>query len=91
MKVYEIFSNNKKTIPSQMFQHNRKYLPILSGFLTIPFAEINEKFEAYYDEESGNSRIDYYDGMDKTYQLSNNGEFGKMLKIVPMTDGLFKI
>ena len=74
-----------------MFQHNRKYLPILSGFLTIPFAEINEKFEAYYDEESGNSRIDYYDGMDKTYQLSNNGEFGKMLKIVPMTDGLFKI
>ena len=58
----------------------------VSGYLTIPFAEINEKFDAYYDEESGNSRIDYYDGMDKTYQLSKNGDFGKMLKIVPMTD-----
>ena len=58
----------------------------VSGYLTIPFAEINEKFDAYYDEESGSSRIDYYDGMDKTYQLSKNGDFGKMLKIVPMTD-----
>ena len=27
-----------------------------------------------------------YDGMDKTFQLTKNGEFGKMLKIVPMTD-----
>ena len=49
----------------------------VSGYLTIPFAEINEKFDAYYDEESGSSRIDYYDGMDKTYQLSKNGDFGK--------------
>ena len=58
----------------------------VSGYLTIPFAEINEKFDAYFDEGSGNSRIDYYDGMDKTFQLTKNGEFGKMLKIVPMTD-----
>ena len=58
----------------------------VSGYLTIPFAEINEKFDAYYDEESGNSRIDYYDGMDKTFQLTKNGDFGEMLKIVPMTD-----
>jgi len=58
----------------------------VSGYLTIPFAEINEKFDAYYDEQSGNSRIDYYDGMDKTFQLTKNGDFGKMLKIVPMTD-----
>ena len=45
-----------------------------------------ESFQSYYDEESGNSRIDYYKGMDKTYQLSHNGQFGKSLKIVPMSD-----
>lgn len=58
----------------------------VSGFLTIPFAEIMERFDAYYDEEGGSSRIDYYEGMDKTYQLTKNGPYGKMLKIVPMTD-----
>ncbi len=58
----------------------------VSGVLMIPFAEIAEKFQAYYDLESGNSRIDYYDGMDKTFQLTKSGPYGKMLKIVPMTD-----
>ena len=41
-----------------------------------------EKFEAYYDEDAGKSRIDYYDGLDKTFQLANEN---KMVKIVPMT------
>ena len=58
----------------------------VSGYLTIPFAEIMEKFDAFYDEESGNSRIDYYNGMDKTFQLTKDGKYGRMLKIVPMTD-----
>ena len=58
----------------------------VKGFLTIPFAEIMEEFEAYFDEESGNSRIDYYNGMDKTFQLTKDGAYGRMLKIVPITD-----
>jgi len=54
----------------------------VSGYLILPFAEIMEKFEAYYDEDAGKSRIDYYDGLDKTFQLANEN---KMVKIVPMT------
>lgn len=58
----------------------------VQGALFIPFAEIHEPFQAYIDTDNGNSRIDYYDGMDKTYQLKNQGSYGLMLKIVPMTD-----
>lgn len=59
----------------------------VKGVLTIPFAEIQEPFTAYYDAEVGKSRIDYYNGMDKTYQLpSEGGPYGTMLKIIPMTD-----
>lgn len=54
----------------------------VSGFLILPYAEIMEKFDAYYDEDAGKSRIDYYDGLDKTFQLANEN---KMVKIVPMT------
>ena len=44
-----------------------------------------EKFDAFYDAQADKSRIDYYNGMDKTLQLAQDGPFGKMLKIVPMT------
>ena len=53
----------------------------VEGVLTIPFAEIMEPFQAYIDFDDGNSRIDYYNGMDKTYQLSNLGSYGSMLKV----------
>ena len=39
----------------------------VSGHLYIPFAEIREKFDAYYDEPSGNSRIDYYVSRDLSF------------------------
>ena len=53
----------------------------VEGVLKIPFAEIMEPFQAYIDFDDGNSRIDYYNGMDKTYQLSNLGSYGSMLKV----------
>ena len=53
----------------------------VKGFLILPFAEIMEPFHGYIDYESGNSRIDYYNGMDKTYQLSHKGKFGSLLKV----------
>ena len=53
----------------------------VKGFLILPYAEIMEPFHGYIDYESGNSRIDYYNGMDKTYQLSHNGKFGSLLKV----------
>uniref|UniRef100_A0A8D8U3N5 Counting factor associated protein D n=1 Tax=Cacopsylla melanoneura TaxID=428564 RepID=A0A8D8U3N5_9HEMI len=58
---------------------------IVKGSLYIPFAEIKEPFYAWYDVSEGKSRIDYYGGMVKTYQLSKNGTHGLSLKIAPMT------
>ncbi|XP_078043578.1 C1 family peptidase 26-29-p isoform X2 [Augochlora pura] len=57
----------------------------VKGTLYIPYAEIREPFYAWYDGSSGSSRIDYYGGMVKTFQLSNKGSYGKSLKIAPIT------
>jgi len=65
-----------------------KWDPIHSvrGKLYIPYAEIEEPFEAWYDKNSGRSRIDYYGGMVKTYQFSKEYDFGTSLKIAPITN-----
>jgi len=55
------------------------------GTLYIPYAEIEETFSAWVDQKKGLSRIDFYGGVSKTYQLGNQGEFGSMRKVVPMT------
>ncbi|KAL1115154.1 hypothetical protein AAG570_007185, partial [Ranatra chinensis] len=57
----------------------------VSGTLYIPYAELEEPFFAWYDGSSGSSRIDYYGGMMKTFQLSSLGEFGSSIKIAPVT------
>uniref|UniRef100_A0A2M4AIZ6 Putative cathepsin l n=1 Tax=Anopheles triannulatus TaxID=58253 RepID=A0A2M4AIZ6_9DIPT len=57
----------------------------VSGVLNIPYAEINEPFYAWYDKANGRSRIDYYGGMVKTYQLAKQGSFGVSLKLAPVT------
>lgn len=55
------------------------------GTLYIPYAEIAEPFYAWYDQPTGQSRIDYYGGMVKTYQLRHVGQFGASLKLAPVT------
>lgn len=57
----------------------------VKGTLYIPYAEIREPFLAYYDLTVGSSRIDYYGGMVKTYQISKYGNFGTSLKVAPVT------
>lgn len=57
----------------------------VKGVLNIPYAEIEEPFEAWFDKHTGRSRIDYYDGTVKTYQLSHDGAYGTALKIAPVT------
>lgn len=57
----------------------------VKGTLFIPYAEIAEPFYAWYDGASGRSRIDYYGGMVKTYQLSPYGLYGTSLKLAPVT------
>ncbi|XP_043278575.1 digestive cysteine proteinase 1 isoform X2 [Venturia canescens] len=59
---------------------------IARGTLYIPYAEIREPFFAWYDKNEGRSRIDYYGGMVKTYQLAHDGPHGSSIKIVPMTN-----
>lgn len=41
------------------------------GTLYIPYAEIREPFYAWYDAQSGNSRIDYYGGDYTNQQFCN--------------------
>ncbi|XP_011499538.1 PREDICTED: digestive cysteine proteinase 1 [Ceratosolen solmsi marchali] len=55
------------------------------GTLYIPYAEIREPFYAWFDDQTGNSRIDYYGGMVKTYQLSSEGPYGTSIKVAPVT------
>jgi len=65
----------------------------VKGTINIPYAEIVEPFYAWYDKPSGRSRIDYYGGMVKTYQLNHYGDYGSSLKIAPVTtdDSLNKV
>lgn len=57
----------------------------VKGTLYIPYAEIEEPFYAWCDKLSRRSRIDYYGGMVKTYQLANDGKYGTSLKLAPVT------
>jgi C1A family cysteine protease len=57
----------------------------VKGTLYIPYADIKEPFYAWYNGKAGSSRIDYYGGMVKTYQLSRMGSYGSSLKIAPVT------
>lgn len=53
------------------------------GTIFVPYAEIQEPFESWYDEPNGRSRIDYFDGMTKTLQFVDMGEYGSKIKLVP--------
>lgn len=57
----------------------------VKGTLYIPYAEIREPFYAWYDGNSGSSRIDYYGGMVATLQLAHKGSYGVSIKIAPIT------
>ncbi|KAG5671826.1 hypothetical protein PVAND_002001 [Polypedilum vanderplanki] len=61
----------------------------VKGYLFIPYAEIEEPFSAWYDEPTGRSRIDYYGGTVKTYQLKHEGQYGTSLKFAPITTNDF--
>lgn len=58
---------------------------IVKGSLMIPYAELFEPFAAWYDAPAGSSRIDYYGGMVKTYQLQSKGQYGSLFKLAPVT------
>lgn len=62
----------------------------VKGVLYIPYAEIEEPFYGWYDKQAGRSRIDYYGGMVKTYQLSGMYSHGTSLKFAPISTNEYK-
>jgi hypothetical protein len=62
----------------------------VEGMVSIPFAEIQEPFLAYADMANKKSRVDYYGGMDKTFQRADMGQYGTMFKLVPETSETIK-
>ena len=53
----------------------------VQGVLSIPFAEIEEPFNAWANMPEMKSRIDYYGGMVKTFQRGDIKEFGTTAKV----------
>ena len=51
------------------------------GRLYIPFAEIEEPFSAWVDLDQDKSRIDYYQGMVKTFQRGDLRSHGTSVKV----------
>lgn len=45
----------------------------VKGVIQLPYAKIEEPFQAWVDLKNGKSRIDYYDGTDKTFQMGPKG------------------
>ncbi|XP_076127252.1 digestive cysteine proteinase 2 isoform X2 [Alosa pseudoharengus] len=57
----------------------------VKGVISLPYAEIKEPFEAWYDLKGGRSRVDYYHGQVSTYQLSAQKPAGVAYKVTPVT------
>ncbi|XP_065277967.1 uncharacterized protein LOC135893925 [Emys orbicularis] len=57
----------------------------VSGVIDLPFAEIREPFEAWYNQTGEKSRIQYYHGQVVTFQYGAEKLFGALYKITPET------
>ncbi|XP_075765252.1 digestive cysteine proteinase 1-like [Pelodiscus sinensis] len=60
----------------------------VSGMIDMPFAEIKEPFEAWYNLTGEKSRIEYYGGQVVTFQYGAEKPFGALYKITPVTTEL---
>ncbi|XP_034401177.1 digestive cysteine proteinase 1-like [Cyclopterus lumpus] len=57
----------------------------IKGLISLPYAEIKEPFEAWFDLAAESSRIDYYHGQVSTYQLGAEQPWGMSYIITPET------
>ncbi|MGH0133973.1 UNVERIFIED_CONTAM: hypothetical protein FKN15_062723 [Acipenser sinensis] len=57
----------------------------VSGVISLPYAEIQEPFEAWYNLTGGVSRINYYHGQVQTYQFGFEKPAGCSYKLTPET------
>ncbi|ETE71241.1 hypothetical protein L345_02953 [Ophiophagus hannah] len=71
--------NNSNTTP------NFGGLYHVKGVISLPYAEIEEPFEAWYNLTGNKSRIEYYNGQVVTLQLGCSEPYGALFKITPAT------
>ncbi|XP_013921030.1 PREDICTED: digestive cysteine proteinase 2-like [Thamnophis sirtalis] len=57
----------------------------VKGVISLPYAEIEEPFEAWYNLTGNKSRIEYYHGQVVTLQLGCLEPYGALFKITPAT------
>ncbi|XP_066494604.1 digestive cysteine proteinase 2-like [Tiliqua scincoides] len=57
----------------------------VKGVINLPYAEIEEPFEAWYNETGNKSRIEYYNGQVVTWQLGSIEPHGTLYKLTPHT------
>jgi hypothetical protein len=55
------------------------------GTISLPYAEIFEPFEVWYDGKNNRSRQNYYNGMNNIIQRADKQPYGYTYKIVPET------
>lgn len=58
----------------------------VEGILSLPYAELYEPFNAWYDGVSKRSRVDLYAGTTKTIQRGDKGSYGQHFMIAPMSN-----
>ena len=66
LKIFTIFTMIGSLLGTSVPRWSPSYS--VQGMLSIPFAEIEEPFNAWADLDQKKSRIDYYGGMVKTFQ-----------------------
>lgn len=57
----------------------------VKGVISLPYAEIKEPFEAWFDSKGSRSRVDYYHGQVSTFQLGSQKPAGAAYKVTPVT------
>ncbi|KAM9775639.1 digestive cysteine proteinase 2-like [Syngnathus typhle] len=80
--LWTVLGSEAKALPS-LPDFGRAYH--VKGVILLPYAEIREPFEAWFDLKAKSSRIDYYHGQVSTYQLGAEQPWGVSYKITPET------
>ncbi|XP_022097041.1 digestive cysteine proteinase 2-like [Acanthaster planci] len=53
------------------------------GFVQLPYAELNEPFEIYFDGQKSMGRIDFYGGMDQAFYDGAKKPYGVAYEVYP--------
>ncbi|XP_068189106.1 digestive cysteine proteinase 2 isoform X1 [Antennarius striatus] len=77
-----LWTIDAKSLPSLPVFGNKYHV---KGVISLPYAEIEEPFEGWFDLSSNSSRINYYHGQVSTFQLAAAQQWGVAYKITPET------